>query len=77
MELIAGFGEQDIAGYHVHKKIEKIVKKSNQIKGLQFIRHSYMAKIAGLAVRMNFPMRHLRSLSTMTVLSLMTSPYAL
>ena len=74
MELIAGFGEQDLAGYHVHKKI---VKKSNQIKGLQFIRHSYMAKIAGLAVRMNFPMRHLRSLSTMTVLSLMTSPYAL
>ena len=75
MELVVGLGEQDNSRmYHVHKKI---VKKSNQIKGLQFIRHSYMAKIAGLAVRMNFPMRHLRSLSTMTVLSLMTSPYAL
>ena len=33
--------------------------------------------MAGLAVRMNFPMRHLMSLSTMTVLSLITSPYAL
>ena len=77
MELIGGFGEQEIAATMFKKEIEKIVKKSNQIKGLQFIRHSYMAKIAGLAVRMNFPMRHLRSLSTMTVLSLMTSPYAL
>ena len=75
MELVVGLGEQDNSRmHHVHKKI---VKKSNQIRGLQFIRHSYMAKIAGLAVRMNFPMRHLRSLSTMTVLSLMTSPYAL
>ena len=39
--------------------------------------HSYIAKIAGLAVRMNFPMRHLTSPSTRMVLSLITSPYAL
>ena len=33
MELIAGFGEQDIAGYHVHKKNRKNSQKVESNKG--------------------------------------------